>query len=376
MLLLKLLGIFLTKLIQNEKHFAELLLDWYGRNKRELPWRNTTNPYIIWLSEIILQQTRINQGLPYFNKFLEKYPNVEKLASADEQSVLRLWQGLGYYSRAKNLHACAKVIASDYQGSFPDNYNDLLSLKGVGKYTAAAIASFAFDEKVAVVDGNVFRVLSRVFGMDQDISSPQGQNAFRQLAETLLPEKEVADYNQAIMEFGALHCTPANPDCESCVFNGFCFAYKHQLQNSLPVKIKKVKVKSRYLNYFVIRYDNRLLMKKRNFKDIWNGLYDFYLVESEKAVDIEQIEDELITSLKLHNAKIENVSRPYKHILTHQKLYSAFYLIDMPESSFTTGLINALINKDDYSFYTIEEVINLPKPILINKYLSENIFFD
>lgn len=363
-------------MIHNGKVFAANLLAWYDLNKRDLPWRNTTNPYVIWLSEIILQQTRVKQGLPYFYRFLETYPDVKKLASADEQAILRLWQGLGYYSRAKNLHACAKYIVSDYDGCFPNNYKSLLNLKGVGTYTAAAIASFAYDEKVAVVDGNVYRVLSRVFGLDQDIASSQGQRFFRQFAQELLPDKNTATYNQAIMEFGALHCTPTNPSCDVCVCKDFCFAYKHQMQNQLPVKINKLKIKNRYLNYFVIRSDNKILMRRRNSKDIWNGLYDFYLVETESETEVDQIEDDFISILKSKSDNILNISRDFKHILTHQRLYSKFYLVDLPDMNIADNILKENLKSDEYCLYTLEEVIDLPKPILINKYLSENIFFD
>lgn len=362
-------------MIQNGKVFVANLLTWYGLNKRDLPWRNTTNPYIIWLSEIILQQTRVRQGLPYFLKFFETYPDVQKLASADEQAVLRLWQGLGYYSRAKNLHACAKYIVSDYDGYFPNNFKSLLNLRGVGTYTAAAIASFAYDEKVAVVDGNVYRVLSRVFGLDPDIASPQGQRFFRQFAHELLPDKDSATYNQAIMDFGALQCRPINPSCDVCVCKNYCFAYKHQMQKQLPVKISKVKIKNRYLNYFVIRCGDKLLMKRRSSKDIWNGLYDFYLVETESEMEVNQLQDGFVSWLLLRRTNILDISRDFKHILTHQRLYSKFYLVDLTDLE-AESILKENLKSEKYSLYSLEEVIDLPKPILINKYLSENIFFD
>ncbi|MCH8317210.1 MAG: A/G-specific adenine glycosylase [Bacteroidetes bacterium] len=288
----------------NKKKFSSLLIAWYRQHKRNLPWRHTHNPYHIWLSEIILQQTRVDQGLPYYLEFIEQYPTIHDLANADISEVLRLWQGLGYYTRARNLHHTANNIARNYGGKFPENYKDLLELKGVGKYTAAAIASFAFGENVAVLDGNVLRVLARIFGIETDIATNKGMAEFDKLANELLPAsppkspspkergtlsppyEEAADsatYNQAIMEFGALHCTPAAPKCETCPFNKDCIANLLNKQGALPVKINKVKKRSRYFHYFVVvsgGSDNRqILMKERTQNDIWKGLYDFLLIE-------------------------------------------------------------------------------------------------
>ena len=231
--------------------FSNSLIKWYLQNKRDLPWRNTIDPYFIWLSEIMLQQTRVAQGMPYFFAFTEAFPTVFDLAKASEQEVLKLWQGLGYYSRARNLHKTAQYVAFELDGKFPDNYKALLSLKGVGDYTAAAIASFSYNEVVPVVDGNVFRVLSRVFDIEADISQPASKKIFQELAMELMPKDHPAIFNQAIMEFGALQCVPKNPDCTICVMNDGCLALKMDKVNQLPVKLKKTKVTNRFFNYFI-----------------------------------------------------------------------------------------------------------------------------
>lgn len=356
--------------------FTNNLLLWYEKNKRDLPWRKTKDPYLIWLSEVILQQTRVKQGLPYFKKFVEKYPSVTQLAQADEQAILRLWQGLGYYSRAKNLHACAKTILAKFEGSFPDNFKELLSLKGVGRYTAAAIASFAFDEKVAVVDGNVYRVLSRVFGLKDDIASLEGQKKFQAFANELLPEQHAATYNQAIMEFGALHCVPVNPACEGCVHQPFCVAYQFRLQDQLPVKTKKIKITVRHLHYFVIRSEGKVLMKERVHKDIWSGLYDFFLVESAGPEEIDQLNDPILDEMIHNGLVIRDISKTYKHVLTHQRLFAKFYQVELKDLTKLEHIFGGSNDPEKYRLYDHEEILELPKPILINKYLSENIFFN
>jgi A/G-specific adenine glycosylase len=341
--------------------FSENIIRWYGVNKRALPWRETQDPYKIWLSEVILQQTRVAQGLPYYEKFVEQYQSVEALANADEKEVLRLWQGLGYYSRARNMHATAKIIVQECGGVFPDNYKDLLKLKGIGPYTAAAIASFAFDEKVAVVDGNVYRVLARVFGIETDISSHEAKKVFGDLANELISEESPSTHNQAIMEFGATHCMPANPACMFCVFHYDCVANATGKQALLPVKSKKVKVKNRFFDYFVIEKDNRFLMNQRAEKDIWSGLYDFYLLEGkEKLAELEDIENDFLQNV-LSKSIIKNVSENFKHILTHQRIEAKFWHL----------VLNDEVSiPENYHFYSLDEIEELPKPILIEKYLK------
>ncbi|MEM9673002.1 MAG: A/G-specific adenine glycosylase [Bacteroidota bacterium] len=347
-----------------EQTFSQKIIQWYQAHYRDLPWRHTLDPYRIWLSEVILQQTRVAQGLPYYNRFIEAFPTVYDIANASEQEVLRLWQGLGYYSRARNLHACAKTIVANYDGKFPESYRELIKLKGVGAYTAAAIASFAFNETVPVVDGNVYRVLSRVFGIKDDILSTSGQKKFRQVADQLVPDGKANVYNQAIMEFGALQCTPATPACLLCPVVDTCYAYQHGKQKELPVKIKKTKIKHRYLHYLVVKTDGRLLMRQRQGKDIWTGLYDFYLIETSQPQDWEQLEDPFLAELLQQSPTVEK-SRKYQHQLSHQQLHVIFYTLTLPnnvaqESSSLPG-----------QFYSADEVEQLPKPILIDNFLRE-----
>ncbi|GEC78495.1 A/G-specific adenine glycosylase [Flavobacterium aquatile] len=312
--------------------FSNSLLHWYLQNKRDLPWRNTTNPYPIWLSEIMLQQTRVAQGMPYFHAFMEAFPTVFDLAKADEEQVLKLWQGLGYYSRARNMHKTAQIIAFELGGNFPNNYSDLLKLKGVGEYTAAAIASFAFNEVVPVVDGNVFRVLSRYFNVETDIASATAKKEFSTLAKELIPKNNPALFNQAIMEFGALQCVPKNPNCEICIFNSSCAALQKKKVNELPVKLKKTKVTNRFFNYliFLDNYNNTII-KKRIEKGIWHNLYEFPVIESDEELDFDLIVSKI--EEKYSNLSIESVSKYNEvqiiHKLSHQKLHINFYKVDV-----------------------------------------------
>ncbi|MES2796168.1 MAG: A/G-specific adenine glycosylase, partial [Bacteroidota bacterium] len=305
--------------LQNAPFFAFELKNWYQKNKRDLPWRQTDNPYFIWLSEIILQQTRVAQGLPYYLKFVEAFPTINHFAEATEDEVLRLWQGLGYYSRARNMHSTAKLIHGQFNGLFPNNYKNLLQLKGVGPYTAAAIASFAFEEPVAVLDGNVFRVLSRFFGIETDISSPKGKKGFSEIANLILPNSDSSTHNQAIMEFGALQCTPA-PSCESCPVQLHCFAFQQKITHKFPVNLKKLKITNQYLYYFIIEKEGTFYLKKREEKGIWQGLFDFYLVEKENEIDLEDLwKTEPIAEI-INHSSILSVSSEYRHQLTHKRL--------------------------------------------------------
>ncbi len=370
----------------SQQDFSEKIITWYNANKRDLPWRNTQNPYYIWLSEIILQQTRVAQGQPYYERFVEKYPTLKDLANAPTDDVLRLWQGLGYYSRARNMHATAKYIFEDLQNIFPLDYKALLSLKGVGTYTAAAIASFAYNEPVAVLDGNVFRVLARVFGENTDISSPAGAKVFSKLSNEMLDKTNVSLHNQAIMEFGALQCTPAKPNCMYCPLVGECVAYAQGKQNILPIKNKKIKVKERFFDYFIFEFEGKIALKKRFDNDIWSGLYDFYLVETTPSPSLESrgvmshsleggvrggfdennyLEDAFLKD-NLSFFSIKKPSKTYKHILTHQKIKVRFFEVKVNK-------INDKID-DMLVFYDLEEIKNLPKPILIANYLEEYYF--
>ncbi len=310
--------------------FSEKILLWYAKNKRTLPWRSTKDPYKIWLSEIMLQQTRVAQGMPYYLKFTEKFPTVQDLANASEESVLKLWQGLGYYSRARNLHATAKMIVDDYGGRFPDTYNELLKLKGVGDYTASAIASICFEEPKPVVDGNVYRVLSRYYGIALPINGSKGTSYFKQLAKEIMDAENIRDYNQAIMEFGAMQCTPNSPDCSVCPLNDGCIALQKNKIRELPVKTKKTKIRKRYFNYLVIiDPNNRTLMRKREGKGIWQNLWEFPLLESDEKIDLKEIETNYMNVSAVHEVSEIYQYNKYDivHKLSHQHLYTKFWIL-------------------------------------------------
>ncbi len=351
--------------------FTRDLIVWYQQNQRKLPWRLTKDPYKIWLSEIILQQTRVAQGLPYFERFVETFPTVQDLARAPLQQVLRLWQGLGYYSRARNLHNCALEVVQRYQGTFPSRYKDLIQLPGIGDYTASAIASFAFDLPEPVVDGNVFRVMSRVFGITLDISLASTRKEFKKLGSQLIDKHQPDVYNQAIMEFGALHCTPKQPKCATCIFADFCYAQTEHQQGMLPVKQKKPSVRNRYFNYYLIRYQNRILMKERLKKDIWKGLYDFLLLEDLSAQPpLDCLERKLPHDALMNAIEVQEPSALYKHKLSHQHIHARFLELQLQnEKDFEAwGRAFSLMDFD------LQEVHLLPKPILIDNYLKAAIF--
>lgn len=343
--------------------FAQGLIAWYKKNKRDLPWRHTTDPYKIWLSEIIMQQTQVIQGLAYYNRFVEKYPNVKLLAKAPIDEVLKLWQGLGYYSRARNLHAAAKYIVQNHGGVFPHTYEEIRHLKGVGNYTAAAIASIAFGLPHAVVDGNVYRVLSRVFHVRIPMDTGEGKKYFQELANELLIPKKAAEYNQAIMEFGALYCRPQNPDCENCAMNSLCLAYSKKSVKSLPVRSKRTKVIKRYFSYLVLKQGDSVYIRKRVAKDIWQGLYEFYLIESTKAIRSTELlkNKEIMKSGLLKAATIKKVSKEYKHILSHQHLFTRFYIIELKKGKKVPGLLRV----------TMKNLEKYPMPRLIDKFMKE-----
>ena len=348
----------------DKRYFSDKVVKWYEVNKRDLPWRDTRDPYRIWLSEIILQQTRVNQGLPYYLKFVDKYPNVRALASASQQKVLRLWQGLGYYSRARNLHECAQQVVAQHNSSFPDNYQALKGLKGIGEYTAAAIASIAFKEGVAVVDGNVFRVLSRVFGIDDPIDTTNGKKKFTELANEVINVKKPDVHNQAVMEFGAMHCTPKNPSCSDCVLKSGCFAAQHNLQYSLPVKSRSATLRDRHFYYFVIQLGNTYLMKKRTEKDIWHGLFDFFMIEDNKPIKIEKLVQRFNSIYSLNvKAKDLVLSDTYRHILSHQIINARFIFLKIVSNN---------LMKEPYAFYSTKKIEDLPKPALITRFLMDN----
>ncbi len=341
--------------------FSKILIDWYSVNKRELPWRQTKDPYCIWLSEIILQQTQIKQGLPYYTSFTEKFPTVFHLAEAEESQVLKLWQGLGYYSRARNLHVSAKHIANELNGVFPSTYKELLKLKGVGDYTASAIASICFNETTAVVDGNVYRVLSRYFGIDTPINSLRGTKEFKQLAQELIDVKNPADFNQALMEFGAVQCKPQNPDCNVCPFNKGCIAFNKNRIGELPVKVKSAKAKKKYFNFLVfVSKEDKTILEKREGKGIWQNLYQFPLVETDKNVSDNQFKA-LVNNHDLLEGLPFELSLYNKdtiiHKLSHQHLHTKFWIINV-DSLLVEGI-------------SITEIHDFAVPIVIGNFIDE-----
>lgn len=347
-------------------NFSKEIIDWYGLNKRDLPWRKTKNPYKIWLSEIILQQTKVAQGLPYYQKFCQTFPDVQKLANAKEEEVLKLWQGLGYYSRARNLHFASKQIINSFKGKFPDNYKDIISLKGVGEYTAAAIASFAYKLPHAVVDGNVFRLLSRFYGIDTAINSNSGKKIFSKLAQTVLDKTKADTNNQAIMEFGALMCKPKDPDCNNCPLQEGCKAFQNNEIDKLPVKIKKGKQKKLYFEYLFITNKENTYIKKRVEKGIWQNLYEFPFIEFTESKSEEEVIKSIQNQEFLKQVKFEFVktSEIHKHILSHRIINGRVWHIEIEEK----------LKDHQWKEITKNSIIKYPMSRLMEIFLETNIF--
>ncbi len=337
------------------------LLAWYDANKRDLPWRNINDPYKIWLSEVILQQTRVNQGWEYYLRFIEKYPTVASLASAPEHDVLKLWQGLGYYSRARNIHAAAQSVVKNHKSKFPADYNSIRALKGVGDYTAGAISSIAFNLPYPAVDGNVMRVYSRLFGITTPVDSTEGRKKIYETAVELLPAKNPGTYNQAVMELGAMVCLPAKPDCLNCPVRDACYAFSHKKVTEFPVKQGKTKVRNRYLNYLVITNSDKILIRERKTKDIWKGLHDFPLVESEKPVQETKFVKDKKWEDAIHILKpvIKEISEEYVHVLSHQKLFARFYHIESAKKPTTIPTDCFWIKMKDLENYAVPKLIDL-----------------
>lgn len=337
------------------------LKGWYLNNHRNLPWRETDDPYHIWLSEIILQQTRVEQGLPYYQRFISTFSNVKALADAKEDEVLKLWQGLGYYSRARNLHAAAQQVAYELNGDFPSTYEGLLSLKGVGPYTAAAIGSIAYGLPTAVVDGNVNRVIARLFGIATPVNSTEGVKEIAQLANDLLDKTDPGNHNQAMMELGAMVCTPKNTLCESCPVQQHCIAHKTMQVTDLPVKLKKVKVKERFITYLIYIRDGNVLLRKRGEGDIWQGLYDFPSLEISFLPDQPGgLDPALNTYLEKEGSQTKTISKTYKHQLTHRTIYARFIVLEGTPSATSEGNWVQLTDVDNYAV-----------PRLIERYLHD-----
>ncbi len=333
---------------------------WYTKNKRELPWRNSTDPYVIWLSEIIMQQTRIEQGTPYFLRFLKRYPDVFAFAAASEHDILKLWQGLGYYSRGRNMHETAKIIVNDFNGKFPDNYKQMIQLKGIGDYTASLILSVCFDLPLAVVDGNVHRVLSRLYGMKESHQTSSGKNIFKNTAYDLLDKKKPGDFNQAMMDLGAMICTPQNPQCEDCPLTNNCYAFQNDKQDQLPVKNIKIELKKRYFHYLFISDGEKFFLRKRVENDIWKGLYDLPLIETHTTLKLTK--KKIQTFLHTENIDIK-FSRSTKHLLSHQQLVISFYEIKILKNEFISDSKYISVSKRKFNQYAV------PKPI--ERFLQE-----
>lgn len=351
---------------KNKRHkFAPALLKWHlSENKRQMPWKGEKDPYKIWLSEIILQQTRVEQGLNYYNRFIAAFPDIHQLADAEDSKVFKLWEGLGYYSRCKNLLLTARHISKENKGKFPDTFEDIIELKGIGAYTAAAISSFAFNLPHAVVDGNVFRVIARVFGISKAIDTTEGKKFFTTLANELLDKKQPGIYNQALMDFGAVICKPVSPLCKECIFKKNCYAYQHNKINDLPVKLKKITVKKRYFNYLVLEYKNEILIHERLGKDIWQHLNEFCLIETGKLAKPGKIIDMALEMKLLKPTKftIVNKLRPIQQLLSHQLITGQFIHI---------RLLNKPALKENYILVLKEQLANYPFPKLINTAIKE-----
>tara|TARA_B110000238_G_scaffold78245_1_gene86237 strand:+ start:34 stop:1122 length:1089 start_codon:yes stop_codon:yes gene_type:complete len=346
---------------KSNSHFSKKLILWYLDHKRDLPWRTTAIPYCIWLSEIILQQTRVEQGLPYYQAFVSVYPTVKKLANASEEEVLKLWQGLGYYSRARNLHTTANYVSNELSGIFPTSYKELIKLKGVGDYTASAIASICFNEATAVVDGNVYRVLARYFGIATPINSSFGIKEFKNVAQQLIDIDHPGNHNQALMEFGARQCKPQNPNCEICIFNDSCIALQQKKISELPVKLKKTKVKNIYFNYIVLIFKNKkTLLQKRIGKGIWQNLYEFPLIETEKNFKLEELNSlhifqDVSKKFEINSLVLYN-EMPILHKLSHRNIYTQFWIAETSK------------NNDDA--ISISQLETYPVPKLIGNFIT------
>lgn len=339
-------------------NFSKILINWYNENKRDLPWRRTTDPYLIWISEIILQQTRVVQGYDYYQRFVHRFPDVYSLAAAEEDEVLKYWQGLGYYSRARNLHAAARTMAD--AGGFPTSYEGVLALKGVGEYTAAAICSFAYGMPHAVVDGNVYRVLSRWLGIDTPIDSTEGKKMFSTAADELLDKKHPALYNQAIMDFGALQCTPASPNCMFCPLTDSCVARQKGMTDSLPVKQHKTKVTTRYFNYIYVRMGAYTFISKRTSNDIWKNLYELPLIETESELPEEKfyaLPEFQSLFAKGDAPTLRLVQKGVKHVLSHRIIYANFYEVILPDNSLSFANYQR-INAEDLHKFAVSRLVN------------------
>lgn len=349
-------------------NFGVMLLKWYKQNKRDLPWRGISDPYKIWLSEIILQQTRVLQGLEYYHRFIDEFPDIHSLARAEDDKVFKMWQGLGYYNRAENLLSAARTISLNLKGKFPENPEELKQIKGIGPYTAAAIASIVFNKPVPVVDGNVFRLLSRMFGVETPINSSKARNEFEFLAQSLMENHPPGEFNQAMMEFGALYCMPKNPDCTNCIFIQHCTAGKNGLTDKFPVKKTNAPIKNIYLFYFFLEIETgsetKIWIQKRKKNSIWKNLYDFPQIEYDASVEPEFAMTEFFGKKNLSNVVLKNISRKYKHQLSHRLIYATFLRLGINEN-FTAQ------NKNTLTLINLADLAHYPVSRLVDRYLKD-----
>jgi A/G-specific adenine glycosylase len=353
------------------RNFTNILLKWFESEKRQLPWKETKDPYKIWISEIILQQTRVDQGTAYYLRFLKKFPSINSLAKADEDEVLKMWEGLGYYSRARNIHYTAKYLKTHCNGKFPTSYGDILSLKGIGPYTAAAIMSYAFNKKYAVIDGNVLRIVSRYLGIQEPVDIAATNKLIMSWLENQIDDLRPGDFNQAMMDLGSLICTPKLYKCQICPLNEACMAFKENLQAIIPVKSKSITKKDKYFHYIIFKHEDKGLFIKKRDNGIWKGLYDFPLIEknSSKPLLIKELNKMLddfgIVSLDLKI--IASIPMP-KHVLTHQNIYTFFYTIEIVDNTFE-------ILKEYFIFVDRENITNFAFPKIVNLYLQNHTDF-
>ena len=344
----------------NQLKIRQILKGWYKENKRSLPWRKTNDPYKIWVSEIISQQTRVAQGLNYYLRFIDRFPTVESLAKSSEQNVLTVWQGLGYYSRARFLHSAAKMVLKEYEGVVPKTYEEILSLKGVGEYTAAAILSTAYNKPYATVDGNVYRVLSRIFAIETPIDTSVGKKQFAKIAHDLLDKADPGTHNQALMEFGALHCTPKQPLCNECPLSDICVSKKLNVQNELPIKQNKIKIRKRYFHYFYINVDGHFFLNKREEKDVWKNMYEFPLIETAENISFDKLigTPSFNKMFKNSDAVFCSFKNQVKHILTHQHIYANFYEVELNNTPISLESAFLKIKIEDINKYPISRLIH------------------
>ncbi|MBN1990042.1 MAG: A/G-specific adenine glycosylase [Bacteroidales bacterium] len=344
--------------------FKSILIKWYGHNARELPWRQTTDPYHIWVSEVILQQTRVAQGLSYYLRFINAFPTIKSLAQAPLDDLMKVWQGLGYYSRARNLQAGAQMVVERFNGKLPSTYDELITIKGLGPYSAGAIASFAFKQQVPAIDGNVYRILARIFGVFASPFTAGGKKEFHLLVMELMDKSAPDTFNQALLDFGALQCVPRSPSCSACPFVGICYAYRNNLIHQLPVKGKKIVPRDRFFNYIMVRHAGSTYINRREGSDIWNSLYEFPLVETDGMLEPEALMSlpEWAAVVGSNGVFVKYISEVFKHKLSHQTIYARFFIVEVSAIPYTLA--------DNFTRIPIGNLSSISTPRLIDSFLA------